>query len=45
MYFPRFHGKVAVVRGKRGRSCEVAIREDGKLKTLAVNPVHLKKVS
>lgn len=44
MYFPRFHGRVAVVKGHRGRSYEVAVREEGKMKTLVVNPVHLQKV-
>ena len=42
MYFPRFMGKVGVVKGKRGRCYEVTVK-DGKEKMLIVHPVHLKK--
>ena len=42
LYFPRFHGKSAVVSKKRGECYEVTIK-DGKLpKTIIVHPVHLK---
>ena len=44
MYFPRYHGKTAVVKGKQGE-CYVCLFKDGKKdKDLVVHPVHLKKV-
>jgi len=43
MYFPRFHGKVGVLTGKKGRCYEVQVNDLGKQKTLIVHPVHLKK--
>ena len=42
MYFPRFHGKVGVVKNQKGRCYEVLINDGGKEKTLIVHPVHLK---
>jgi len=43
MYFPRFHGKVGIVKGKKGNCYEVLIK-DGKLeKNIIVHPVHLKQ--
>jgi len=44
MYFPRFHGKVGVVKGRRGDSYEVEIKDFRKHKTLFVHPVHLKRL-
>ena len=45
MYYPRFHGRVAVVKKKVGRCYQLALK-DGKLeKSLIVHPVHLKKVA
>lgn len=44
MYFPRFHGKVGVVKGRRGNSYEVEIKDFRKHKTLFVHPVHLKRL-
>jgi large subunit ribosomal protein L21e len=44
MYFPRFHGKVGVVKGRSGNCYNVAIRDHNKEKILIVHPVHLKKV-
>jgi large subunit ribosomal protein L21e len=44
MYFRRFHGRVGVVAGKRGRSYEVLVKDGGKTKTLVVSPVHLRRV-
>ena len=44
MYFPRFHGKVGVVKGKRGDSYKVEIKDFRKVKTLYVHPVHLKRL-
>ena len=43
MYFPRFHGKSGIIKGKRGACYMVGIK-DGKVeKTLIVHPVHLIK--
>ncbi len=44
LYFHRFHGKIGVVKAKKGRYYEVVVRDGGKQKTLIVHPVHLKKV-
>lgn len=44
MYFPRFHGKIAVVKGKTGSCYEVIVKDGNKNKVLIVHPVHLKKV-
>ena len=44
MYFPRFHGKAAVIKGKRGDCYEVEIKDGEKYKTLIIHPVHLKKI-
>ncbi len=44
MYFPRYHGKSAIVKAKQGK-CYVVVMKDGKKdKDLIVHPVHLKKV-
>ncbi len=43
-YHPRFHGRVAVVRNKKGWCYEVAIMDGRKEKILIVHPSHLKKV-
>ena len=43
MYFPRFHGKPGIVKGKKGSCYEILIK-DGKLeKNLIVHPIHLKE--
>lgn len=39
----RFHGRVAEVTGERGDAVEIEI-DDGKSKTLYLNPVHLEEV-
>ena len=44
MYYPRFHGKVGIVKGKSGSCYNVAIKDHNKEKVLIVHPVHLKKV-
>jgi large subunit ribosomal protein L21e len=44
MYFPRFHGKVGVVMGRRGDSYKVDIKDFRRHKTLFVHPVHLKRL-
>jgi len=42
MYNPRFHGKVGVLKTKKGRCYEVAIKDNNKDKIVVVHPVHLK---
>lgn len=44
MYFPRFHAKTGIVKGKKGSCYEISIKDGGKEKTLIVHPVHLRKV-
>lgn len=44
MYFPRYHGKVGVVKGKKGSCYDVAIKDQNKEKILIIHPVHLKKL-
>jgi len=44
LYFRRFHGKVGVVREKKGSCYEVVVKDFKKEKSLIVNPVHMKKV-
>jgi large subunit ribosomal protein L21e len=44
MYFPRFHGKSGIVRGKKGRCYSILIKDGKKEKEVVVHPVHLKKV-
>jgi len=45
MYFPRFHGKVGIVQGKKGNCYEIKITDLGKDKVLIVHPLHLKKLN
>ncbi|MBL7051182.1 50S ribosomal protein L21e [Candidatus Woesearchaeota archaeon] len=44
MYFPRFHGNSGLIKAKKGRCYEVAIKDIKKEKTVIVHPVHLKKL-
>ena len=44
MPHPRFYGKVAVVRSKKGNCYEVIFKDGKKEKTLIAHPVHLKKI-
>ncbi|MFC1741022.1 50S ribosomal protein L21e [Nanoarchaeota archaeon] len=44
MYYPRFHGKVGVVKRKQGDCYSVTIKDHNKEKLLVVHPVHLRKV-
>jgi len=44
MYFPRFHGKVGVLKGKKGRCYEVQIKDINKEKIVVVHPIHLQRV-
>ena len=43
MYFPRFHARTGVVKGKKGECYEVLIKDGGKEKTLIIHPVHLQR--
>lgn len=43
MYYPRFHGRHGVVKGKQGDCYIVGIKDKNKPKDLIVHPVHLKK--
>ena len=43
MYYPRFHGKSALVMNKKGHCYEVLIKDGGKEKMLIVHPIHLKR--
>ena len=43
MYYPRFLGRMGIVKAKRGRCYEIKINDIGKEKTLIVHPVHLKR--
>lgn len=43
MYFPRYHGKVGLVKGAKGECYNVEIDDHGKAKVLIVHPVHLKR--
>lgn len=43
LYNLRFHNKIAVVAGKKGKCYEVMIKDGGKLKKLIVHPIHLKR--
>ena len=44
MYFPRFHGKVGIIKKKIGRCYKVLIKDGKKEKVPLVHPVHLKKI-
>ena len=44
MYFPRFHGKAGIVKGKQGACYEVLINDLGREKLLIIHPVHLKRI-
>ncbi len=44
MYFPRFHGRTGVVKGKRGSCYEIEIKDGNKIKTIIAHPVHLKRI-
>jgi len=44
IYFPRYHGKLGVVKGKKGFCYEILIKDKNKQKNIIVNPVHLKAI-
>ena len=43
MYFPRFHSKAGIVKGKKGSCYEIMIKDGRKEKTLIIHPIHLQK--
>ncbi len=43
-YHLRFYGSTGIVKGKKGRCYEVAIKHMGEPKTVIVHPVHLRKL-
>ena len=45
MYFPRYHGQMAIIKHKRGGCYELTINDKGIEKLLVVHPVHLKRIS
>lgn len=44
MYFPRFYGKIGVVKGMQGECYKVGIKDGNKAKLVIVHPVHLRKI-
>jgi len=44
MYFPRFHNKAGIIKGKKGRCYEVIIKDGRKQKLLIVHPIHLRRI-
>ncbi len=44
LYHPRFHGKMVTVKGLKGRSYVVELKDRTVVKELIVHPVHLKRV-
>ena len=43
-YFPRFHGRSGIIKAKKGRCYDVAIKDINKNKIVLVHPVHLRRV-
>lgn len=43
MYFPRFHGKAGIIKGKQGFCYKVQVKDMNKNKIIIIHPVHLKK--
>ncbi len=44
MYFRRYHGKIGVIRKKRGLCYETLIKDNNKEKLLIIHPIHLTKI-
>ena len=44
MYFRRYHGKIGVIKWKRGICYETLIKDNNKEKLLIIHPIHLTKV-
>ncbi|MEK6934575.1 MAG: 50S ribosomal protein L21e [Nanoarchaeota archaeon] len=45
LYFRRHHGKVGVIKRRRGFCYETSVKENNKEKLLIIHPIHLTKVS
>jgi ribosomal protein L21E len=43
MYFPRFHGKIGIVKGQQGNCYKVEIKDFKKPKVILIHPIHLRK--
>ncbi len=43
-FHPRFHGKIGIIKSKKGKSYVVAVKIAGKEKLLQVHPTHIKSV-
>jgi len=44
MYYPNYHGKIGIVKGRRGGCYEVVIKDHSKEKVLIIHPVHLRRM-
>jgi len=44
LYFHRFHGKLGIVKSKKGSCYEVTIKDGKKKKNIIVHPIHLKEI-
>jgi len=44
LYPMKFHGKICMIKGRRGKCYELIAKDGGKTKMLLVHSVHLKKV-
>ncbi len=42
MPHPRYHGKVGIVEGKRGRAYVIKLVEGGKMRTIIARPEHIR---
>jgi len=45
IYFPRYHGKSGIVKGKKGSCYEILIKDKNKEKNIITHPVHLKPIT
>jgi large subunit ribosomal protein L21e len=44
LYFPKYHGKHGIVKGKRGNCYEVKVKAPKREKIIIVHPIHLRKI-
>ena len=44
MYHHRYHGRLGIVKAKRGSCYEVAVPVGGTVKMICLHPVHLKRL-
>lgn len=42
-YYPRFHGKIGVIKRKEGESYRITIQDGDKTKEVISHPIHIKK--